>query len=396
MPLTRAQLRASAAPNADESAAADSSAVSNERRVTAAAPPAAARRMTRSLRLTRKKRPQDEPESAVAAAAPSANEEQEKQQAITQQKKKARVSVPTNIKYNLRSNPQLQQHPTVTPGTATRQIDFLDGRPSSPATEDDDESDGGVNALPPGVVDIFAERNKNVSTASCRKPTSKNACQCPPVSHTETIKILSTQHLTDYGLEYFSALKTREEAQVRKTLQRTTIVPAAAAAAAGSSSNRANQQEEEPESPQYHDTSDEDEDDDDDEPVGRARRTLAMAARRRTPSPAGLVTDTEPLPRQPLLSPRMRKVLVHWMSEVCVEFRLGDATYHLAVSLIDQLLTMGPTMEEYREWNDDGFISDDEEDQSWFLIRRVDFQAVGWCVFLLERLLCLAPRKTHT
>jgi len=392
MPLTRAQLRASAAPNADESAPADGSAVSNKRRVAAAAPPAVARRVTRSI--TSKKRPQDEPEPAVSA--PSANEEQEKQQANTQQRKKARVSVPTNTRYNLRSsNPQQQQHPTVTPGTATRQIDFLDGRPSSsPATEDDDESGSGVNALPPGVVDIFAERNKNVSTASCRKPASKNACHCPPVSHTETIKILSTQHLTDYGLEYFGALRTREEAQVRKTLQRTTIVPAAAATAGSSSSNRANQQEE-PESPQYHDTSDDEDDEDDDEPVRRARRTLAMAARRRTPSPAGLVTDTEPLPRQPLLSPRMRKVLVHWMSEVCVEYRLGDATYHLSVSLIDQLLTMGPTMEEFRKWDDDGFISDDEEDQPWFLIRRVDFQAVGWCVVLHERLLCLAPRKTH-
>jgi hypothetical protein len=60
---------------------------------------------------------------------------------------------------------------------------------------------------------------------------------------------------------------------------------------------------------------------------------------------------------QPLLTAKMRRTLVLWLSEVCQEFHLSDMTYHLAITLLDQTLC-----------------------QNTFPIHREQFQAVGWYV----------------
>lgn len=78
----------------------------------------------------------------------------------------------------------------------------------------------------------------------------------------------------------------------------------------------------------------------------------------------------------------MRMVLVHWMSEVCMGFRLGDVNFHLAVSLLDQLLMLGLDSDEWmnqQKQSKDSHVSD-EENRPFFLIQRGDFQAVGWYV----------------
>lgn len=53
----------------------------------------------------------------------------------------------------------------------------------------------------------------------------------------------------------------------------------------------------------------------------------------------------------------MRRKLVLWMAEVGEEFKLSEATYHLSVTLVDEMLSKNP-----------------------FPIRREQFQAVGWYV----------------
>lgn len=60
---------------------------------------------------------------------------------------------------------------------------------------------------------------------------------------------------------------------------------------------------------------------------------------------------------QTLLTTKMRRTLVLWMSEVCQEYHLSDATYHLSVSLVDQTLLYNT-----------------------FQIRSEQFQALGWYV----------------
>jgi len=361
MPLTRAQQKV--ADEALRAASIEERVLTREAEYSSsaapAAPPLPPGRLRAVTRSTNKKRPAQQPASQTS--------------------KKTRTSAAPTRSYNLRSKLQPeepQQKTTVTPGTATRQINFFNG--SSPAAADnDDDTREQATDLPPGVVNIFAKK------PCCSHKQNKGICHCVPAGQDEIIKVLSSQHLTEYGLEYCREMKDREETQVAAILKRTTTT-GSSEDALDNASNRSSDQD-------HSETEDDYSDDDDEEPV-RARRTLALAARaRRTPSPASSIVETAPLPRQPLLSARMRKVLVHWLSEVVVEFRLGDATYHLAVSLVDQLLSMGPTEAEWKAFEDDesGYVTDDEEDQPWFLIRRTDFQAVGW--YVLASQLFLVP-----
>ena len=294
--------------------------------------------------------------------------------------KKARASVPTRT-YNLRSS----QHPvqkTVTPGTVPRR--GPPSRSSSEADEDKYSEYGKQAALPMGVVDIFAARPSYCGKKS-RKPGS---CCCPPVTATETIQILSSQHVTDYGQEYFWHLAGCEEDQLVHNLGRIHgIFPTT-----NESPDHCSQSRQDTDS-----SEDEDDSSIEDQVPRRARRTLAMG--RGTPSPANSMDDTDPLPLQPLLTARMRKVLVQWLSEVVVEFRLGDATYHLAVSLLDQLLTMGPSENQYLAFADNkhgGYVTEDEEECPWFLIRRKDFQAVGCvCLWLAAKIEEIFPPRNE-
>jgi len=362
----------------------------------AAVPP---RRVTRSL--STKKR---------SAAAAAAQQEPPVAQQGPRTRKKARLSGGPIRSYNLRSKQQqAEQQTTVTPATATRGQATADlGSPAASSTADDDtgiNKNNGPTILPAGVVDIFTTRPKACCKSGPLKTKSQGTCYCPPASQAESIQILSSQHLTDYGLEYCRDIEGREKAQVAQLLGR---IHVASDDAASSNNNHSN----------ASDSEDDDDDelmdsDDEDAPV-RARRALAMERRRAgttggsasnntttklTLSPTSSIVDTDPLPRQPLLSARMRKILVQWMSEVAVEYRLSDATYHLSISLLDQLLSMGPTAAEWQlfEDNDDGgYVTDDEEDQPWFMIQRKDFQAIGCaCLWLAAKIEEVYPPRNE-
>jgi hypothetical protein len=92
------------------------------------------------------------------------------------------------------------------------------------------------------------------------------------------------------------------------------------------------------------------------------------------------------LHRQPYVTQRMRTVLVSWLVEVAIEYNCSTAAYHLAVTLLDQVLDSGPTLEERESWSPDWYDhesdedSDDEPDwpKHWFIVTRTEFQALGW------------------
>lgn len=404
MPLTRSQKRTVDQPSvqqpaADEAAAAqEEPVVADVAAAAAEAAPPPVRRVTRSL--STKKR------SAAAAAAPPLPPVAAV--ARPQRNKKARVSGgPIRSSYNLRSKQQQEQQTTVTPGTATRQVNFA-GSPAESGTTDHDDT-GNKNAdqtttaatLPAGVVDIFNNRPK-ARCSGLQKKQSKGTCYCPPASQADSIQILSSQHLADYGLEYCRYNELREKAQVSQLLER---IKTASSSDASSHNNDTDSEDE-------GDDVLVDSDDDEDGPV-RARRALTLERRQQrggggsgssstastTLSPTRSVVDTEPLPRQPMITARMRKILVQWLSEVVVEYRLSDATFHLSISLLDQLLTMGPTQAEWAKHEDnldDGYVTDDEEDQPWFVIQRKDFQAIGCaCLWIAAKIEEVYPPRNE-
>jgi hypothetical protein len=51
------------------------------------------------------------------------------------------------------------------------------------------------------------------------------------------------------------------------------------------------------------------------------------------------VPRADALKRQRDLNEKMREILVDWMQEVCLKFRLLTETYYLAVNLVDRFLS---------------------------------------------------------
>jgi hypothetical protein len=218
----------------------------------------------------------------------------------------------------------LTTHATVTPGTSTKRKNQLRQK-----------------KLPDGVADIFSEL--------VTQPEVHN--------EQEWLVVMAHQHISNYGEEYCAQLRKREELQWRDLLR-------------------------------YDDVAFKDDDQDD----GHGVRTLESID---TPCNQNDLTCSEnfdflsfseqtPLPRQPHLTVRMRRILVNWMSEISMEFKISHAALHLAISLLDHVLTMGPPLEQLQRLNhEQDAISDDdneEEDSEYFTIQKNDFQAVGWYV----------------
>eukprot|EP00977_Amphora_coffeiformis_P000316 scaffold84_cov163-Amphora_coffeaeformis.AAC.10 len=112
-----------------------------------------------------------------------------------------------------------------------------------------------------------------------------------------------------------------------------------------------------------------------------------------------LEEPTELLDRQPHVTQRMRAVLVSWLVEVSIEYNVSTAAYHLAISLLDHVLSCGPTLREQQDWgeiegdrySDDDDDDDDDDEPNWpshrFVVRRDDFQALGCaCLWLASKL----------
>jgi hypothetical protein len=168
---------------------------------------------------------------------------------------------------------------------------------------------------------------------------------------------MAHQHIIDYGEEYCTQLREREEHQWKELLRFDEIA-----------------------------TKDDDQDD------GQSVRTPESIDTPCNKHDSARIekfdylsfSEQTPLPRQPHLTVRMRRILVNWMSEISMEFKISHAALHLAISLLDFVLTMGPPFEQVQRLNQEQDVVSDEDDEEggseYFTIQKNDFQAVGWYV----------------
>lgn len=68
------------------------------------------------------------------------------------------------------------------------------------------------------------------------------------------------------------------------------------------------------------------------------------------------------LPRQPLITAKMRAILVNWLAEVASEYSVSNAALHLGVTLLDAYMARGDPDSSYED----------------LIVYRSEFQALGW------------------
>lgn len=202
-----------------------------------------------------------------------------------------------------------------------------------------------------GVVDLFDESQPR---------TPRPTCNCPCSTSLEAA--LGVAHFFDYGQEWLGILRAEEARQVSSMRS---LLPSVAA----------NDGDEE----SVDDDSSEDEESDEDisvaRPVARSR-VLHLDEASSSSADASSKDPMRPLPVQPLLSPNMRGILVNWLAEVSHEYSVSETAFQLAVTLLDHVLARGPTEAELQAWQE----GDQLEEPTWFLVKRHEFQAVGWYV----------------
>jgi hypothetical protein len=268
----------------------------------------------------------------------------------SQKKARSSASLETVRTYNLRSSTtsKASRAPpasTVTPGTLVRHLDFQESRQSLLSTESNANATDG---LPEGVVDIFSTR------------PAVQSCTCLHDVNFQQNSSLGFSHICNYGKEYGEILREKEDLQM---IDLYTVLPTRSADG----------------------SADDDSDDSDDESrPGTPRpgtvlkyqpRNLSMRESRSGPS-----ENIEKLPRQPLLSPKMRSILVNWLVEVSQEYKVSPDGYHLAITLLDLILTRGPSAQQLAELDIEDSDDEDEEESKVFLVLRNEFQALGWYV----------------
>jgi hypothetical protein len=233
--------------------------------------------------------------------------------------------------------------------------------------------------VPPGVVDI-----SQGGLLSSTIGTPSIFCQLEPFQQGLLIHL----HMTHYGLDYILFLRYQESRELRDLgeaqallLSQRPPLPARTRTSHFDADEKSATSDDDSESIDVLDEEENDTSSDDGEVrshnVSRYRPRNDVSTR---------------LPYQPQLTVQMRRILVQWMSEVVQEFHLSEATYHLAVTLLDQLLARGPF----------GLENDRSStavprcvcDDRIFFVQRNEFQALGWCVqyfviTLIGRLLSL-------
>jgi hypothetical protein len=83
---------------------------------------------------------------------------------------------------------------------------------------------------------------------------------------------------------------------------------------------------------------------------------------------------TRHLPRQPGITARMRSILVSWLIEMGQEYGVSERAFHLAVTILDAVLSQGPSEEEFILHLNEGTL----HQQPYFVARNSEFQALGW------------------
>lgn len=225
--------------------------------------------------------------------------------------------------------------------------------------------------LPPGVVDIFA-RDLLGGVLTSTIGSSPYFWQCESFHQ----GFLSHLHMTHYGRDYLVLLRVQESREIRD-VEKTPTLPlrhriSPLSRTRKSQFDLADEDSVTSDDSENIDVLEEDEENDitSDDDNGEVRSHNVSRYRARN-------DVSTRLPRQKELTVQMRRVLVQWMSEVAKEFNLSEATYHLAVTLLDQLLVRGPGGTE-------SSLKTDNHSGNTFVVHRNEFQALGWYAAFLN------------
>jgi hypothetical protein len=122
--------------------------------------------------------------------------------------------------------------------------------------------------------------------------------------------------------------------------------------------------------------------------LNHSLREMSMKASRLQST--SCINDTSPLHRQPFITFKMRNILVNWLSEVALEYKVSDEALHLSITILDAVLSKGPSPKDNIRHNNRYDDSDDDNDSDYddsdkenkepkdFIVYRSDFQALGW------------------
>lgn len=222
-----------------------------------------------------------------------------------------------------------------------------------------------------GTEQMPALYGKGVATCSCAK-------------HANARELVAFEHLKCYGEEFFQHLKERETREYSTYALATSSTrpqgrrhDSSTVSSHASSTNAAKAATDSPESTAA-------ESDISAPATPRPGAVISTKARRQGAKHMRCLEEpSDKLERQPYVTQRMRTVLVSWLVEVAIEYNCSTAAYHLAITLLDQILDCGPTLQEresWSGWNDLEYDSDDEPDwpKHWFVVTRNEFQGLGW------------------
>jgi Cyclin, N-terminal domain len=271
---------------------------------------------------------------------------------------------------------------TVTPAGVVRQINF------DPLTRNSCLYNQ-RSCLPRGVVDIFSKTAHISNGLRCRCPM--HLCQSPSMH--EPALDLGTCYMNDYGMELDSLLREQESKEQIELLPLLSMKQKSLSSLSSTTSSSS----ESIDTLRTDDDSNGDEesaiwsDDDDSTPsTPRPGTVLKYSLKGLTPSSSmplvPSISDTEPIHRQPFITPKMRNILVNWLSEVALEYRVSDEALHLSISILDAVLSKGPRSTsnphhtEYEIIDNHSESDSDKENNepSYFIVHRKDFQALGW------------------
>ena len=217
----------------------------------------------------------------------------------------------------------------------------------------------------PGVVDIYDPRQPCVSL--------HRTCHCPSDCSFEQGTELAFAYLAQYGKSYGEIMKEREQSEHTKLLARLprddedddnnkenasrTSFRSSQSDSSDSNSSLSSKHTPPPNAKFY--------------PRELDLLNVSSSPWRIKDGETIVASERVALPRQPELTVAMRTMLVNWMVEVCKEYSISDDAMHLSVTLVDRALLMGPTEEEYDDW-------DGDKTTDFLVIQKSSFQALGW------------------
>jgi hypothetical protein len=166
----------------------------------------------------------------------------------------------------------------------------------------------------------------------------------PLVTQEDPSSVWSSQHFTSYGATYLQHQKQKEERECIDLFGTTGPYPSCAVVDAYASDESEWRYRDDDEDEVHHDR------------YEYRQRILSL----KEVSPLDVSTR---LPQQPMITAKMRAVLVNWLTEVASEYNVSNTAIHLAVTLLDAYLAKGDPESSY-----------DEN----LIVYRSEFQALGW------------------